>query len=470
MHFSAFISYGSPDEVFACQLTSDLRGRGVKCWFYPDNATPGERTQKEIIEERRSADRVIIVCSYQSLIQPGVLSELGDQIREDPEKLIPVSLDTVWTVPGFRVQLGDRDLKPFLIDRNYVSFTDESLYESSLERLLRVLDRELADPESSGDDTSGVWSHALDRRVAAIAHLLKLRRDAKDLAFVPQILDELARVFILKYRFLSAEDADRPRAYLKLLTALRADVRQNPAFQAEVRAQGWDIQDISKYFAEVGNLVNRRDRSPDAIGLVEDRLSRLYTLLQGLVAEDIRPFEASVQIALSEDEGDCLEYKSSLRYNLRTKQVDKQMELEVIKTLAGFANNRGGTLYVGVGDDRSVVGVKPDLGTFGTSTNPEDAFRRHFEQLVDRDLGLVSHQIIEEPIWAELEGEKVFAVSVKAAAAPIFVKRGGDGDFYLRKGARTVQLGPQQFFEYFRARWLESREAPSLFAPAIATG
>ena len=49
--------------------------------------------------------------------------------------------DDIWTDPGFRVVRAGRDLTPWLRDRNYADFSDESRYEDSLQHLLKALRR-----------------------------------------------------------------------------------------------------------------------------------------------------------------------------------------------------------------------------------------------------------------------------------------------------------------------------------------
>jgi len=139
--YPCFIAYGQPDEGFAKRLRGDLAGNGVSCWLYALDATPGERTWAEIGRERRQADKMVVICSAAALIRDGVLKEIEEQIDEDPDKMVPISRDNLWTQPGFPVTRGSRNLKPFLLDRNYADFSDESVYEGSLQRLLRALRR-----------------------------------------------------------------------------------------------------------------------------------------------------------------------------------------------------------------------------------------------------------------------------------------------------------------------------------------
>ena len=139
-YYSAFISYGDPDKDFANRLYQDLLGRGVSCWLYEMDSTVGKRSWEEIGAERRNADKMVVLCSHRALVRDGMLKEIEEQIDEDPEKLIPISLDDDWKHSGFKVLRAGHDLKPFLLNRNYADFANLS-YEAALERLSAGLTR-----------------------------------------------------------------------------------------------------------------------------------------------------------------------------------------------------------------------------------------------------------------------------------------------------------------------------------------
>ena len=139
-YHTAFIGYGEPDVDFAKRIDSELRAKGVSCWLYAVDSTPGRRTWHEIGERRRAADKMIVLCSAESLIRDGALKEIEEQIDEDPDKLLPVSLDNIWKKKGFRVIRGDRDLKPDLRVRNYADFASQP-FDKAIDRLLGALRR-----------------------------------------------------------------------------------------------------------------------------------------------------------------------------------------------------------------------------------------------------------------------------------------------------------------------------------------
>lgn len=138
---SCFVCYGQPDLAFAKKLVKDLKAKGVSCWLYSLDFTPGKKTWGEITLRRREAEKMIVLCSVKSLMRDGVKKEIEEQIDEEPDKMVPISLDDDWKHEGFQIKRGQHDLKPFLVERNYADFCDESKYKESLSRLVTGIKR-----------------------------------------------------------------------------------------------------------------------------------------------------------------------------------------------------------------------------------------------------------------------------------------------------------------------------------------
>jgi hypothetical protein len=455
--FTTFVSYGTPDLEFATRLVGALEAKGVKCWFYPRDYSPGKRTQAEIAQKRRDSERLVVLCSYKSLLQDGVLSEIDDQIREDPDKLIPISLDDVWLQPGYRVMWNTTDLKPFLKERNYADFTDAAAYEHSLGQLLGALvnTRPAARPTTTA---------ALAKRLKNIESLLRLRADANDLSFVAQILDAFAAILMLKYDLVEKQEEDDPKLYEKLIGYLDVATSSSPLVRDLDALEGaWTIVTLRQRLRQVRSAIDHSERSSSTIALIQATLAQLYIVVASLITADPSEYaaDAKVQLAVSRKEDDHIEFKSTLRYNLVTGLVDPAMEAEVIRAIAGMANYEGGKVYIGVKDNGEILGAELDLATF-KGENAMDQFRRHFDQLVSERFGVANYQVVEaswddpgsKDRFVDLDGKSVFVVKVKPVNEPIFVKgAGNESDFYLRRGARTVKLSTREFYEYYRARW-----------------
>lgn len=105
--------------------------------------------------------------------------------------------------------------------------------------------------------------------------------------------------------------------------------------------------------------------------LSADREQRPVTAAQVIERLDaISTARADIERLLSSDESARLEFKSSLRVPLgppppgtkkTAKDIERDLELAVLKTLAAFLNTEGGTLIVGVADDGTVVGIEVDF-------------------------------------------------------------------------------------------------------------
>ena len=136
---SCFVCYGEPDKTFAEELVKNLKSKGIRSWIFSLDSTPGQKLWKQVTEKRQKLDKMIVLCSEKSLTRPGVKKELEEQIDEDPEKIVPISLDNIWTQEGFSIIRDGRDLKQYLMDFIYADFSDRTKYEHAFSKLLKAL-------------------------------------------------------------------------------------------------------------------------------------------------------------------------------------------------------------------------------------------------------------------------------------------------------------------------------------------
>ena len=103
---STFISYGGPDEKFARKLYDALRAHGAIVFFFPETARVGERLDNEVFRQIQDHDRLLLICSKDSLDRPGVLNEIQEvldrEARDGGETyLLPIMLDD-YVLTGWR--------------------------------------------------------------------------------------------------------------------------------------------------------------------------------------------------------------------------------------------------------------------------------------------------------------------------------------------------------------------------------
>ena len=63
---------------------------------------------------------------------------------------------------------------------------------------------------------------------------------------------------------------------------------------------------------------------------------------------------------IANDEDAAVEFKSTARWDILKAERSPAMEDAVVKTVAAFLNTEGGTLLIGVGPDRTPVGLELD--------------------------------------------------------------------------------------------------------------
>jgi len=141
-------------------------------------------------------------------------------------------------------------------------------------------------------------------------------------------------------------------------------------------------------------------------------------------------------------ESSKLEFKSSLRTNLKTGEKDPRLERAVLKTIVAFLNSKGGTLLVGVADDGTIIGA--DVTSF---ENSRDKLLLHFNNLITSQIGseylpYVSYSLID------CCGKSVLRVVCKRCDSPVFLNEGRDMTFFVRSGPSSIDLHGMDLLYY----------------------
>ena len=164
----------------------------------------------------------------------------------------------------------------------------------------------------------------------------------------------------------------------------------------------------------------------------------------------------SAEELIKQGESKTLEFKSTLRWNLREdRKDDRRVTHAALKTVAAFLNTEGGDLLLGVADDGSVIGIERD------GLDNDDKFMRHLAQVVRNGLGDRAGTCID-PKMQIVDGKGVCVVSCQRSPEPVFltwkgVETAKEGDFFVRSGPGTVKLSPDDTQEYARTRFAEVR-------------
>jgi hypothetical protein len=166
--------------------------------------------------------------------------------------------------------------------------------------------------------------------------------------------------------------------------------------------------------------------------------------------------------SLRQGESPSLEFKESLTWDQgqETQEISAS-EFIAVKTMVALLNNKaGGTLLIGVADDKRIVGLEHDYEslskageTRGNRDKDRDRFQRHLRQLLAPKIGQEVSDLYIQTAIIEAEGKDVCVVHARAAAAPVYLSSGRAKRFFVRDGASTVEYNIEQVVAYVEHRW-----------------
>jgi hypothetical protein len=186
-------------------------------------------------------------------------------------------------------------------------------------------------------------------------------------------------------------------------------------------------------------LRERRTRMAQVIRRAWDELTKNEPV--GIV-----PKVPSVIELIAEGESDAVEFKSTLRTNLHTGQADEKILLSALKTIAGFLNNNGGNLLIGVADDGEVLGLHAD------NFPNEDKYGLHLVNLISDRIGQIFLPYVH-PHFVDQDGKRVLAIRCERGPKAAFVKDGQLQRFYVRGGNSTAELQGIAITDYVKKRF-----------------
>lgn len=172
------------------------------------------------------------------------------------------------------------------------------------------------------------------------------------------------------------------------------------------------------------------------------------------------------------EEGQTVEFKTSIIFSPETHQPDKEQPKTIAKEIAAFMNSKGGTLYLGVKDDGTVVGIERDFPVLGAAPIQErwkndsgfsykanrDGYAQKVRNLIVGFLGGSVAAQIPDLIWHEAGGRTYATLEVPPTGEDI-VYFGKDELLVFRTGAQTEHLFGRQRDQYTKVRFHQGKVA-----------
>jgi len=173
------------------------------------------------------------------------------------------------------------------------------------------------------------------------------------------------------------------------------------------------------------------------------------------VSADVDAFETESQRGgstvdlIAAGESRTVEFKQTARYNMHTRQVDKNLEHGVVKSVAGFLNAGGGVLLIGVHDEQRPTGLDDDFAT--TGNRGKDGFENWLVTKLEQEIGRPAVASFVSIAFESLPDGDICRIDVRPSDRPVYVGEGAE--FFVRMGNSTRPYNTRDALEYIRSRW-----------------
>ncbi len=258
-----------------------------------------------------------------------------------------------------------------------------------------------------------------------------------------------------------------PKAYLKNKTTLNSNSLVNITFVSDhinkrkigSKSPSNYIGDFQDENADINRALNSHFIDLNGFGIESDdydtflqsRAKRVYSELESRInlSRKVPGGEAAQELILA-GESDTVEFKSTLRYDLRAKSVNKKLEYVIAKTIAAFLNSQGGNLFIGIDDNQNPLGLTDDIESL--SKKNIDGFELHLIEVIKKYLGGEYSSNIKVT-FPSYDDSKVCRIQVAGSSKPVFIKFEGREDFFVRTGCSSQPLGREEQSDYEKEHW-----------------
>ncbi|MCA0013407.1 DUF262 domain-containing protein [Mesorhizobium sp. B292B1B] len=203
----------------------------------------------------------------------------------------------------------------------------------------------------------------------------------------------------------------------------------------------WQIENYELF------LKTRRKMLADSINAWLDGLAEMHAVAERISVEDM----------IAEGENEDVEFKETLRWDVRQGTVNKDLEAVIMKTIAAFANLQGGTLMIGVADDGSVSGLDNDYKSL--NGGDRDKFELHLKTLVINTFGEAFSATKLKVSFPQIDDKEICRVEIAPTNKPVYIKVADKGGaamdrFYVRNGNSSREMAGEQALLYIRERFV----------------
>ena len=274
--------------------------------------------------------------------------------------------------------------------------------------------------------------------------------------------NRIKKIYKNKLNEVSIEDSKRIKNQLNILwqeyksKSMGVAEKYNDWFSESLKALKEYGKDANgKKFAESKNTLLLENKLKQGIRILKLQLLEIENRETNLKSENLISLEnipkpSQWKKIISNGESDKVEFKSSLRWDYNTSQLNKDLEFVVAKTIAAMLNSKGGILFIGVNDKGQIIGIEKDYPTL--RKHDGDGFILYLLQVINNRLGKEFNRYISMRI-EKIDEKDVCVIEITRSDAPVFVKYDNKEEFYIRASSSSQPLNIREAMEYVKNRY-----------------
>lgn len=151
-------------------------------------------------------------------------------------------------------------------------------------------------------------------------------------------------------------------------------------------------------------------------------------------------------------ESKTVELKSTFSKCLKDSAPPEKLRESTLKAVAGFMNSIGGTIFLGVGDDKEIIGIEQD-GFAGDG----DAYIRLINDKIKSHMSGFANTLVAVEI-IKVQEKNVCSICVKKSPKPVYFKpspKNNEEHFYVRSDRQTNRLNMSDALSYIKQHFDE---------------
>jgi hypothetical protein len=187
----------------------------------------------------------------------------------------------------------------------------------------------------------------------------------------------------------------------------------------------------------------------DFAGFIKEREITIREEFQKIVYPEIGETAFDIQELLKREDQN-VEFKETLRWDVRENRVNPSLEESIVKEIASFMNANDGKLLIGVDDSGNPAGLERDYKTF--KKQDSDDFQKHITNITNKYFGKPLSASIT---WSfhQINGNEICLGEIPHSNHPVFVNINNEKKLYVRVNSTCQPFDIEDALEYISKHW-----------------